>query len=92
MHSLRFAAAAGLLTGLATPAFAQDTAPPSPVTVSGSVTLATDYRLRGVSQSDKDGAIQGGLTIAHDSGFYVGAWGSNLSGWGRSAARTWSST
>ena len=82
MHSLRFAAAAGLLTGLATPAFAQDTAPPSPVTVSGSVTLATDYRLRGVSQSDKNGAIQGGLTIAHDSGFYVGAWGSNLSGWG----------
>ena len=82
MHSLRFAAAAGLLTGLATPAVAQDTAPPSAVTVSGSVTLATDYRLRGVSQSDKNGAIQGGLTIAHDSGFYVGAWGSNLAGWG----------
>ena len=53
MHILRFVAAAGILTGLATPAFAQDTAPPSPVTVSGSVTLATDYRLRGVSQSDK---------------------------------------
>ncbi len=82
MHILRFTAAAGLLAGIATPAFAQDTAPPSPVTVSGSVTLATDYRLRGVSQSDKDGAIQGGLTIAHESGIYVGAWGSNLSGWG----------
>ncbi|PCD01948.1 hypothetical protein COC42_10620 [Sphingomonas spermidinifaciens] len=67
----------------ATPALAQEeTAPPEPVTVSGSVALASDYRFRGVSQSDKEMAIQGGITIAHESGFYVGTWGSNLSGWG----------
>lgn len=52
------------------------------ITVSGSATLTSDYRFRGVSQSDEGMAVQGGLTIAHSSGFYVGAWGSNLAGWG----------
>ena len=61
---------------------AQDEAAPSAVTVSGSATLASDYRFRGVSQSDKSMAVQGGLTIAHESGLYVGTWASNLSGWG----------
>ncbi|MBY8824971.1 TorF family putative porin [Sphingomonas colocasiae] len=56
-------------------------APPA-VTVSGSVALASDYRFRGVSQTDGDMAVQGGVTIAHESGAYIGAWGSNLSGWG----------
>jgi uncharacterized protein (TIGR02001 family) len=51
-------------------------------TVSGSATLATDYRFRGVSQSDNNGAVQAGFSVAHNSGFYVGAWGSNLAGWG----------
>lgn len=72
-----------LLLACATPAVAQEeTAPPEPVTVSGSVTLASDYRFRGVSQTDKEMAIQGGLTISHESGLYVGTWGSNLAGWG----------
>lgn len=61
---------------------AQDTAPPEPITVSGSASVASDYRFRGVSQSDKEVAVQGGLTIAHESGFYVATWGSNLAGWG----------
>jgi uncharacterized protein (TIGR02001 family) len=56
----------------ATPAF----------TVSGAATLTSDYRFRGVSQSDEGMAVQGGVTISHESGFYVGAWGSNLAGWG----------
>ncbi|UUL81502.1 TorF family putative porin [Sphingomonas qomolangmaensis] len=72
-----------LLLTCATPAFAQEeTAPPEPVTVSGSVTLASDYRFRGVSQSDKGFVIQGGATVAHESGVYGGFWGSNLAGWG----------
>ncbi|HXH15991.1 MAG TPA: TorF family putative porin [Sphingomonas sp.] len=82
MDIFRLAAMLAASAAIATPALAQETVSTSPVTVSGSVTLATDYRLRGVSQSDKDGAIQGGLTIAHQSGVYVGVWGSNLSGWG----------
>ncbi|ATE63685.1 TorF family putative porin [Rhizorhabdus dicambivorans] len=52
------------------------------VTVSGSVGLVSDYRFRGVSQTDKEMGIQGGITLGHASGFYVGTWGSNLAGWG----------
>jgi uncharacterized protein (TIGR02001 family) len=74
---------AGTMLAVATPAFAQDeTAPPKPVTVSGSVGLVSDYRFRGVSQSDENLAVQGGITIAHESGVYIGTWGSNLAGWG----------
>ncbi len=61
---------------------AGDTAPPPAITVSGSASIASDYRFRGVSQSDREMAVQGGITIAHDSGFYIGTWASNLSGWG----------
>ncbi|WP_404365867.1 TorF family putative porin [Sphingomonas sp. MMS24-J45] len=79
---IQVAAAVALMLS-ATPAFADETAPPPPITVSGSVALVSDYRFRGVSQSDKEAAIQGGITIAHESGFYVGTWGSNLAGWGQ---------
>jgi len=65
----------------AQPALAQEE-PPKPVTMSGNVALVSDYRFRGVSQSDEDMAIQGGLTVAHESGVYAGVWGSNLAGWG----------
>jgi uncharacterized protein (TIGR02001 family) len=65
----------------ASPAFAQDE-PSGPITLSGSVALVSDYRFRGVSQTDKEMAIQGGATITHESGLYVGTWASNLSGWG----------
>jgi uncharacterized protein (TIGR02001 family) len=54
----------------------------APFTVSGAATITSDYRFRGVSQSDEGFAVQGGITISHESGFYVGAWGSNLAGWG----------
>ena len=54
----------------------------SPFSVSGSFAFVSDYRLRGVSQSDEDMAIQGGLTLNHESGFYAGTWGSSLAGWG----------
>ncbi len=74
----------GIALAAATPAFAQDaaTAPPKEVTVSGSVGITSDYRFRGVSQSDENLAVQGGITIAHKSGLYIGTWGSNLAGWG----------
>jgi len=75
-------ACAALALMSSVPAFAQE-APTSPVTVTGSVALVSDYRYRGVSQSDRGMAVQGGLTATHESGFYVGAWGSNLGGWGR---------
>lgn len=67
----------------AAPAYAQDeTDPPKPITVTGTVGLVSDYRFRGVSQSDENVAVQGGITVTHESGLYVGTWGSNLAGWG----------
>lgn len=67
-------------TSLAGPALAQDAAaaPASPFTVTGGATLTSDYRFRGVSQTDKRFAIQGTLGVAHESGFYVGTWGSSI--------------
>jgi hypothetical protein len=66
----------------ATAAHAQETAPPPALTVTGSVALVSDYRFRGVSQSDKGFAVQGGITVSHESGAYAGFWSSNLAGWG----------
>ncbi|MHA7819278.1 MAG: TorF family putative porin [Erythrobacter sp.] len=48
--------------------------------VSGNVALVTDYRFRGVSFSDGDPALQGGIDLGHSSGFYIGTWGSTISG------------
>jgi uncharacterized protein (TIGR02001 family) len=60
---------------------AQDAAPPK-IVVSGTGALLSDYRFRGVSQTDKELAVQAGVTVTHRSGLYVGTWGSNLAGWG----------
>ena len=79
--SVRGAIAATLLVGTAlsaAPAFAQDAAAPAEITVTGSAAVTTDYRFRGVSQSAGDPAIQGGITVSHASGFYVGTWGSSI--------------
>lgn len=46
--------------------------------ISGNVTLASDYVFRGISQTDNAPAIQGGFDYAHDSGFYLGTWASNV--------------
>lgn len=50
----------------------------SSFTISGNATIVSDYRFRGVSLSDGDFAIQGGIDISHDSGFYAGIWGSSI--------------
>jgi len=61
---------------------AAEAAPPPAVAVGGSAAVASDYRFRGVSQSDQEMAVQGGFTLSHKSGVYAGVWGSNLAGWG----------
>lgn len=73
-------AVAAVAAVAATPALAQEEK--GPITISGSVALVSDYRFRGISQTDRDMAIQGGISIAHESGFYVATWASNLAGWG----------
>jgi uncharacterized protein (TIGR02001 family) len=40
--------------------------------------LVSDYRFRGISQTDLDPAVQGTFTINHKSGFYATWWGSSI--------------
>lgn len=42
------------------------------------MTLTSDYVKRGVTQSDGDPAIQIGVELSGDNGFFVGAWGSTI--------------
>lgn len=67
------------LLAFATPSYAQDEEAESAFSVSGSVTLASDYRFRGFSQTSQNAAIQGGVTVSHESGLYAGTWASNIS-------------
>jgi len=65
---------------LAGSAFAQTAAPaPAPEsTLSYNIGATTDYRYRGISQSGKKPAINGGIDYAHSSGFYLGTWASSI--------------
>jgi uncharacterized protein (TIGR02001 family) len=47
-------------------------------TITGNAGVFSDYRFRGISQTDKKPAFQGGFDIGHASGFYVGNWNSNV--------------
>lgn len=40
--------------------------------------LASDYRTRGISQTQGDPALQVGATLQHASGAYLGVWSSNV--------------
>ncbi len=56
----------------------EDTDPPGPVEVSANVALTSEYRFRGVDLSGGELAVQGGVDVAHESGFYIGTWASSL--------------
>jgi uncharacterized protein (TIGR02001 family) len=47
--------------------------------VSGEVAIVSDYVFRGLSQTNEKPALQAGLTWEHESGFYIGTWGSSIS-------------
>ena len=67
------AVSAFLLSG-PTPANAADTG----VSVSANVGIFSKYRWRGLDQSAREPAIQGGFDLAHTSGLYIGTWMSNV--------------
>jgi uncharacterized protein (TIGR02001 family) len=78
------AAACGVaLTASALPVMAQDAEPaaePEEVhSVSANLGLVSDYRFRGISQTDRDPAIQGGFDYTYNpASIYVGTWLSNV--------------
>lgn len=81
LTSVRGLVAATVLAGsmlAAVPAFADETDPPAEFTVTGGVSLVSDYRFRGISLSAGDPTIQATLNVNHSSGLYAGVWGSGL--------------
>jgi uncharacterized protein (TIGR02001 family) len=54
----------------------------SPHSLSGNLSIVSDYRFRGISQTFLEPAIQGGIDYSHSSGFYLGNWNSNVSSLG----------
>ncbi|WP_407351678.1 TorF family putative porin [Luteimonas sp. R10] len=68
-HLLASCTALGLLT-VATSAQA--------VSTDGSAALTSDYVWRGTTQTQGDPAVQVGVALAGDSGFYGSIWGSNV--------------
>lgn len=79
--------AAAMLTGFSVSVAAQTAAPepeapvaPVASPLSGNLALVSDYRFRGLSQSFRRPALQGGFDYAHPSGWYVGNWNSSVSG------------
>jgi hypothetical protein len=53
-------------------------APEPDYTLSGNLGIFSDYRFRGVSQTNKLPAIQGGVDLALKNGLYLGNWNSNV--------------
>jgi uncharacterized protein (TIGR02001 family) len=70
-----------VLGALAVPSFvfAADAAPAPDLTVAYNIGLYSQYIFRGLTQTDRGPALQGGVDLTHSSGFYLGAWASNIS-------------
>ena len=71
--------AVALAGALSAPLFASAEEMASPHTFTGNVTLASEYIYRGIGQTNRDPAIQGGFDYSHSSGLYLGTWASNVS-------------
>jgi uncharacterized protein (TIGR02001 family) len=70
-------ALAALLCLSSLQAFAVDEPKPD-WSFTGNAGVFSDYRFRGISQTNKKPAFQGGFDVSHVSGFYVGNWNSNI--------------
>jgi uncharacterized protein (TIGR02001 family) len=54
--------------------------PPAQIHVAGELTIVSDHRRGGVTQSDNAPALQGRVTLRHDSGLSVGAFATSMHG------------
>jgi uncharacterized protein (TIGR02001 family) len=68
MKNVKILAALGLLTAAGV----------AQAEVTGTAALVSDYDFRGFSQTSTDPAVQLSIDYAHDSGWYIGTWGSNI--------------
>ncbi|WP_417595785.1 TorF family putative porin [Parasphingorhabdus sp.] len=89
MTRLKFYWVVSAAVGLAgtTPAQAQSTVENESVsrfTLSANAAIVSDYRFRGISLSDRDPAIQGGVDLGMDNGLFLGSWASSVADTGGS--------
>lgn len=70
--------ALALVGAFAAPAFAEEAAAPAEHTFTANIGAVTNYVFRGITQSQHQPAIQGGVDYAHSSGIYVGTWASSI--------------
>jgi uncharacterized protein (TIGR02001 family) len=68
--------AAALTAGTTAPAFADGEEAASPW--SATLAVTSDYRFRGISQTDRGAAVQGSIDFASETGLFAGVWASNL--------------
>lgn len=102
----RLRAVAGAASCIAACGAAALASPPAHAAeVSANIALTSDYVWRGSSQAMEDPAVQAGVKLASDSGWYGSVWGSNVEfapeleassefdfalGWSRKAGDDWS--
>lgn len=67
-----------LPAALATALLAGATVAQADMEISGNVALTSDYKFRGISQSNEDIAVQGGFDLGWDNGIYIGTWASSV--------------
>ena len=83
MFSKRALAATLLAATTVTTAYAQTpaapAAPASDHTFTANVGLFSQYIFRGLTQTNRKPALQGGLDYSHSSGLYIGTWLTNIS-------------
>lgn len=81
MNKIQIALATAMIASVSSFAHAADAPAAAPTpdwTITGNAALSSDYRFRGISQTDKRPAFSGGFDVAHSSGFYIGNWNSNI--------------
>jgi uncharacterized protein (TIGR02001 family) len=72
-----------MVTAIAAATFgAVSTAQAVEVTTTANANVTTDYKFRGISQTNAGPAFQGGFDAAFSNGFYVGNWNSNINNLG----------
>ncbi|MEM9618049.1 MAG: TorF family putative porin [Pseudomonadota bacterium] len=54
------------------------------IDISANLSVVTDYRFRGISLSNRDPAIQGGVDVSTAAGFFAGTWSSTVANTGGS--------
>ncbi len=78
---LAIAIAAASTSAFAQAAPAAEPAAEPDYSIAGNFAITSDYRYRGVSQSDLLPAVQGGIDYTAKSGLYLGNWNSSISEW-----------